>query len=97
MSEQTGCREVLAVLSEYLNLELPCESFARIEEHLAQCPKCIGLARSLRETVDLCRQYKPNALPENLNRRAREQLQEAWRKMLSSREQHDGHDPSRPR
>lgn len=79
------CKEVFALLSEYLNLELPPGACEEIETHLAGCPPCIEFAESLRKTVDLCRHYEPSELPAPAGEQAREQLLEAYRKMLAAR------------
>jgi hypothetical protein len=79
------CREVFSLLSEYLNLELPPEACQEIETHLAGCAPCIEFAESLRKTVELFRRYQPTELPEPLGTKAREQLLDAYGKMLSSR------------
>ena len=79
------CKEVFSLLSEYLNLELPPEACQEIETHLAGCQPCIDFAESLRKTVELCRQYQPAELPAPLGKEAREQLLEAYAKMLSVR------------
>lgn len=80
-----GCKEVFALLSEYLNLELPPDACKEIEAHLADCPPCIAFAESLRKTVELCRRYRPAELPEPMGKQARDQLLEAYRKMLATR------------
>lgn len=79
------CKEVFALLSDYLNLELPPEACAEIETHISGCPPCIEFAESLRKTVALCRQYRPTELPENIGQQAREQLLEAYRKSVAAR------------
>jgi hypothetical protein len=56
-----------------------------MEAHLAGCPPCIEFAESLRKTVELCRRYRPAELPAPLGNKAREQLVEAFQKMLSGR------------
>ena len=53
-----NCDEVFALLSDYLNLELPPEACLEVEAHLAGCDPCVEFAESLRKTVDLCRQYR---------------------------------------
>lgn len=84
--EHTGnCKEIFALLSDYLNLELPPETCAEIENHLAGCPPCIEFTESLRKTVDLCRRYRPTELPEPIGAEARSQLLSAYRKMLATR------------
>jgi RNA polymerase sigma-70 factor (ECF subfamily) len=79
------CREVFSLLSEYLNLELPPDACQEMEAHIAGCQPCIEFAESLRKTVELCRHYQPTELPEPLGKNAREQLLEAYQKMLGGR------------
>ena len=79
------CKEVFALLSDYLNLDLPPEACASIEEHLAGCPPCIEFVESLRKTVELCRQYLPAEMPEALTRQAREELLQAYRRALAGK------------
>jgi anti-sigma factor RsiW len=79
------CREVFSLLSDYLNLELPPGACEEIETHLAGCPPCIEFAESLRKTVELCRRYQPSEVPEPLGESARQQLLDAYQKMLSAR------------
>src|SRR5579872_4327276 len=79
------CKEVFAMLSEYLNLELPPDACQEIETHLASCSPCVDFAESLRKTVDLCRGYRPAELPSPLGDRAREELLQAYQKMLAAR------------
>ena len=79
------CKEIFALLSEYLNLELPPDACQAIETHLAGCPPCIEFAESLRSTIDLCRRYKPDEMPGPLGSQARGQLLDAYQKMLRAR------------
>lgn len=80
-----SCKQVFALLSEYLNLELPPSACQEIEAHLAGCPPCIEFLNSLRKTVDLCRQYKPAELPAPLGETARRELIDAYQKMLAQK------------
>jgi len=79
------CKEVFSLLSEYLNMELPPDACQEMEAHIAGCPPCVEFAESLRKTVELCRQYRPSELLEPLGKNAREQLLEAYQKMLGGR------------
>ncbi len=79
------CKEIFALLSDYLNLELPEDACREVEQHLAGCPPCIEFAESLRRTVELCRNYHPAEMPDPISRGAREQLLDAYRKMLVAR------------
>lgn len=80
------CRQIFAALSSYLDLELPPEACAQLEEHLRDCAPCIEFVESLKQTIALCRQYSPEELPEGLNADAKSQLEEAYRKMLAGRQ-----------
>ena len=79
------CKEIFALLSDYLNLELPPGACKEIETHLAGCPPCVDFMESLRKTVELCRAYSPGELPAPLGDEARGQLVSAYQKMLSMR------------
>lgn len=79
------CKEVFALLSDYLNLELPPDACQEIETHIADCPPCIEFAESLRKTVNLCRQYAPTEVPAPLGQDARAQLLEAYARMVEAR------------
>lgn len=79
------CQEIFSLLSDYLNLELPPDACQQIEAHLAGCPPCIEFAESLRRTVELCRSYRPTELPGPIGQQAREQLLDAYQRMLRAR------------
>ena len=80
-----SCKELFALLSDYLNLELPADACQAIEQHLAGCPPCIEFAESLRKTVELCRHYRPDELPAPAAKDAREQLLRAYQTMLAAK------------
>ena len=79
------CQEVFAALSEYLDMELPPASCEELEAHLAGCAPCIEFVESLRKSIGLCREYETAARPAPLSAEARRQLEEAYRKMLTSK------------
>jgi anti-sigma factor RsiW len=47
------CREVVELLSSYLDGELPASPRARVEAHLAACEGCSMVLDELRETIRL--------------------------------------------
>lgn len=49
------CRKILRTISEYLDNDLPKSACAVIRKHLGACPKCDGVVRSLKRTINLCR------------------------------------------
>ena len=84
-----SCKEVFALLSDYLDLDLPSGDCRHIEEHLAGCPACVKFVESLRKTIALCHAHEPEPAPPPLGKAARAELEKAWRKMLAAR----GHAP----
>jgi RNA polymerase sigma-70 factor (ECF subfamily) len=83
--DRESCEEVFALLSDYLDLELPPAACDQIESHLADCPPCIEFLDSLRKTVQLCRGRLPQAAPGPLSQEARAAIEAAWRKALAER------------
>lgn len=79
------CREIFALLSQYLDLELPPDACEKIEAHIAGCAPCVEFAESLRKTVELCKQYRPAELPAPIGKQARGQLLEAYRRTRPAR------------
>jgi RNA polymerase sigma-70 factor, ECF subfamily len=80
-----NCKEVFAMLSEYLDFELPPQACAEIEQHLAGCAPCVEFVESLRKTIALCRTYQPKTMPAPLSAEARSELEQAWKSMLQKR------------
>lgn len=48
-----ACRDVVELLSDYLDGGLDPPLAAAVERHLALCPACIGYLRQLRQTIGL--------------------------------------------
>ncbi|MDQ7006539.1 MAG: zf-HC2 domain-containing protein [Acidobacteriota bacterium] len=64
-----SCREIFAMLSEYLDEELDASVCSRLEEHLEDCPPCVEFLDSLRRTVGLLRaEGRVEPAPEDLRR-----------------------------
>ena len=80
------CKEIFAILSEYLDMELPPDSCRELESHLEGCPPCIDFLESLRKSINLCREYSPAELPKPLSEDAGRQLKAAYYRMLLARE-----------
>ncbi len=80
-----SCHEVFALLSQYLDRELPAESCDAIREHLADCPPCIEFLDSLKKTVSLCHECESAEKPAPIDDAARERMKAAWRAALGSR------------
>jgi anti-sigma factor (TIGR02949 family) len=76
------CKEVFALLSEYLDAELNPENCEEIKQHLAGCPPCIEFLESLKRTVSLCHDCEPADQPPPLSPADREKLLAAYRKSI---------------
>jgi len=80
-----NCKKMFAQLSEYLDLELPPDTCREMEAHMAGCSPCTEFTQSLRKTVELCRRYGAQELPEPIAQNARQKLLDAYQKMLAAR------------
>ena len=67
------CKRIFAMLSEYLNAELPVKNCRELERHLKGCRPCIAYLDSLKRTVEACRRYQVRKAPPPA-RKAREAL-----------------------
>ena len=57
------CKQVFAMLSEYLDAQLPAKNCRELERHLKGCQPCIAYLESLKTTVEACRRYKAPRAP----------------------------------
>ena len=58
------CRELVDLLTDYLEDALPPLERARVEEHLAVCPDCGAYLDQLRTTVALLGRLREDDAPE---------------------------------
>jgi len=47
------CKKIAAMLSEYLDEQLPAASCEEIMEHMKDCPPCVTFLESLRKSIEL--------------------------------------------
>ena len=73
------CPEYMENLSDYLDGGMDPELCAEIEAHLGECNNCRIMVDTLRQTVTLCREGKPEPLPESLEKKLTGLLRERWR------------------
>jgi RNA polymerase sigma-70 factor (ECF subfamily) len=57
------CKHIFAMLSDYLNAELPVKNCRELERHLKGCEPCIAYLESLKATVEACRRYQVRKIP----------------------------------
>jgi anti-sigma factor RsiW len=59
---EIACREVVALLTDYLEGGLSLRDAQRLEAHLAACPHCSEYLAQLRVTIDALGHVEPDAL-----------------------------------
>lgn len=83
--KSSECQEIFALLSQYLDHELPDDVCRDMEAHISGCRPCVEFVESLKKSIALChacRQlHEPGPLPED----ARLALWAAYRKALARR------------
>ena len=57
------CRELVDVLTDYLEDALPPLERARVEEHLAICPDCRAYLEQIRTTIGLLGRLREETVP----------------------------------
>ena len=65
------CREVIDLLTEYLEGGLSGDESARLEAHLALCDGCAGFLQSLKTVRAAARTPKSETVPEDCRRALR--------------------------
>jgi RNA polymerase sigma-70 factor (ECF subfamily) len=79
------CTQIFAMLSEYLDRELPPAACGDLEEHLRDCPECIQFVDSLKRSIELCRKFASARAPEPVAPEALGELRAAYDRMLQRR------------
>jgi anti-sigma factor RsiW len=70
-----ACRELVEVVTDYLEGTMGAADRARFEAHLAECPYCVNYLDQMRETIAAL----GGLSEESIGPRAREELLEAFR------------------
>jgi anti-sigma factor RsiW len=75
-NDEMSCRELVEVVTDYLEGKLPERDRVRLEAHLAECPYCEEYIAQMRETIAALGEL-PRA--ESLDARTERELLEAFR------------------
>ena len=78
------CKEIQAMLSDYLDRDLPPDTCAGIDAHMRSCRRCEGAAASLRATIALCRDLRESDAPGPLADTKHSVLRDAFERALKS-------------
>jgi anti-sigma factor RsiW len=77
------CDQIAAMLSEYLDRDLPPETCGAIAAHLETCSQCSEQADALRQTVDMCRSFRVTSRPDPLPAEKHAEMRAAFEKALA--------------
>jgi RNA polymerase sigma-70 factor (ECF subfamily) len=69
-----GCPDVLTLWSQHREGEITADLCARMEEHLARCPRCATACDSLKRTLAMCQSAPAPAVPAPIQQALRQQL-----------------------
>jgi anti-sigma factor RsiW len=57
------CKQIFAMLSDFLDGELAAKDCRQLESHLKGCRPCIAYLESLKTSVEACRRYQVGRIP----------------------------------
>jgi anti-sigma factor RsiW len=75
------CKEVVELITDYLDSALPLEERTRFEQHLVTCPACKEYLRQMRQTIAATRKLTEEEVPSGL----KEDLVDAFREWRQRR------------
>jgi hypothetical protein len=75
------CPQIFALLSEYLDAELPEDLCEKLSKHIEGCAPCVEFVESLRQSIAVCKEFRPEALPGPLAEEVRARLRSAYEGM----------------
>ncbi len=79
--EEISCKELVELVTDYLEGVLPSEERARFEEHLSQCPGCEIYLEQMRQIIRTMGKLSEDSTPPP----ARETLLQAFRSWKQTR------------
>ena len=63
MSRSLACRDLVEIVTDYLEGALPRRQRARVERHLAECSGCSAYLDQMRETIRLTGRLRDEDIP----------------------------------
>jgi hypothetical protein len=63
---QKTCKEIAALVSDYLHDNLEARLRRQFEEHLKICPDCIAFLKTFRKTVSLIPSVRAEDMPDHV-------------------------------
>lgn len=62
------CRELVELVTDYLEGALPAHERVRFEQHLVFCPGCVYYVEQMRETIDRLGELRQESVPPEAER-----------------------------
>jgi len=81
-----GCPEYISDLNDYLDGAIDSSLCAEIEAHIGKCDNCRIMVDTMKQTVKLCREGKPEELPEALTSKLNNLLKARWEQKFGKKE-----------
>ena len=66
MAKDRHCENVVRLLADFLERQLPPDVHAELERHLARCPDCVTQVKTYASTVSLLKSVTEEDLPREL-------------------------------
>jgi len=66
-----SCKEIAALIFDYLNNELSLSTKREFEAHLRICPDCVNFLNTYKKTVKLSRTLRYETLPDEVRKNVR--------------------------
>jgi RNA polymerase sigma-70 factor, ECF subfamily len=60
------CTDLVGLLADFVEHNLPTDVHARLEQHLSKCPRCLAQLKTYQSTVSLLRSIREEDLPAEL-------------------------------
>jgi anti-sigma factor RsiW len=83
---ENECHNVFAMLSEYLDQELPAGTCEELDRHIQDCAPCVEFVENLRKSVAVGQTYTPGGEPPPVPEELRKALRQAYMKSLADRD-----------
>ena len=61
-----SCGNVVRLLADFIEGQLPPDEQAALQQHLARCPRCLTQLKTYESTISLLRTIKDDDLPPEL-------------------------------
>jgi anti-sigma factor RsiW len=66
MTPPKRCHDLVGLLADYVEHQLPAEVHQDLQHHLAECPRCVAQLKTYESTLSLLRSIRDEDLPREL-------------------------------